>query len=843
MLYLFEDCELDLARVVLRREGHEAKVEPQVFDLLRFLIERRGHLVRKDELLDEVWGDRFVSESALTTRIKSARRAVGDDGASQRVIRTVHGKGYEFVADVRVADAAAAANDACPTTAARVRWSVPSALHGLVGRDGLLEQLEKSVATSRLVTLVGTGGVGKTSVAYELARRVAGDYRDGVYLVELATVVDEDATCEAFATALDVSTKQSTLIEDAIVDMLRARRALLVLDNCEHLVETVAALVGRILGAAPDLSIVATSREPLSLTGEHVWTVEPLATAASADVAGLELASVPAIALFVERARAADPSFRLTPATAPAVVEICRRLDGIPLAIELAASRARSVDVGEIASRLDVRFRLLKGSRRDVDPRHRTLHDAISWSYDLLDADEQRVFTALAVFAGQFDLGVAESICQGDDVLDLLTRLVQRSMVAVRRADSGGTRYELLETLREYGRSRLDDERRATMFGAHARQFASIARSVEIDLGTPQEIDAVARADGSFADLRAAQRFALEVEDFDTAFGLICATREYAMRAMRYEVFAWADSSSRLDAGVGHPLHPMITGVRAYGAFVRGEFDAALTLAHSARCTDAASGLEPSGLTERVLANVLCTMGEYDLGLIEIARQLEIAERSGDDSQLAHALYMQSMASSWAGDFDEARRLIERTRRSARRTGALTDLASASIAEGFAARDDAAALDAFATADHLAGMASNRWMSAFARTEACGLLVHRGRLTEGCAGLAETVDTWYRAGEWAQQWHTLSRCLIALDRIGQHEVAAQVIGAIEAHFTLGAPPVMPTLRDLAFQSRAAIRVRLGADRFLEQQIVGASLPVGVVVDRTRTALLGRPSSE
>ena len=261
--------------------------------------------------------------------------------------------------------------------------AVPPALHALVGRETLLQLLEHEMTTIRMVTLVGTGGVGKTTVAYELARRLGGNYCDGNYVVALSTVVDEDATGEAFASALDVYTPQSTSIEDAIVDMLRARRALLVIDNCEHLVEPVAALVGRILGAAPELSILATSREALAVNGEHVWTVEPLDTGTGSDVTGHDLGAVPAVALFVERARAADPMFKLNAITAPAVLEICRRLDGIPLAIELAASRARSVDVSEIARRLDERFRMLNGVRRGVNPRHRTLHDAISWSYDL----------------------------------------------------------------------------------------------------------------------------------------------------------------------------------------------------------------------------------------------------------------------------------------------------------------------------------------------------------------------------------------------------------------------------------------------------------------------------
>ena len=323
---------------MLRRDGREIRVEPQVFDLLSFLVQRRGEVVRKEELLDKVWGDRFVSESALTTQIKSVRQVVGDAGSLQSVIRTVHGKGYEFVADVVLVEEPDADAGHVPVVH-ETRSSLPAAVQHLIGRGALLEVLAEEMATHRLLTLVGTGGVGKTSVGYELARRVAGNYVDGVHLVELVTVVDEGATFEAFATALDVNTRQRASIEDAIVDMLRPRNSLLVLDNCEHLVESVAGLVNRILRAAPAVSVLATSREPLAVTGEHVWTVEPLSIDGGPNVSRFDLAEVPAVALFVERARAADPGFGLNATNASAVIEICRRLDGIPLAIELAAAR------------------------------------------------------------------------------------------------------------------------------------------------------------------------------------------------------------------------------------------------------------------------------------------------------------------------------------------------------------------------------------------------------------------------------------------------------------------------------------------------------------------------
>ena len=839
MIVRFANCELDLGRVLLRRDGQELHIEPQAFNVLSYLIERRGEVVRKAELLDHVWGDRFVSEAALTTQIRSVRQAVGDDGSLQRVIRTVHGKGYEFVADVRVVGDDPPGDDDRPSATPPSR--LPASVQTLIGRDALLVSLVEQMATSRLVTLVGTGGVGKTSVGYELARRVAGNYADGVYAVELVTVVDEGATFEAFATALDVNTRQRASVEDAIVDMLRARHALLLLDNCEHLVELVAELVSRILRAAPAVSIVATSREPLAVAGEHVWTIEPLPTDGGAGVSGFDVASVPAVALFVERARAADPGFELDARAAPAVVEICRRLDGIPLAIELAASRARALGVTEIALRLDERFRLLKAVRRGTDPRHRTLHDAISWSYDLLEEDEQRLFAALGVFAGPFDLGAAEAVCSGGDVLDLLTRLTERSMLAVRRPAGGGTRYEMLETLREYGRQRLDDRRSVELFTAHADHFAMVARSVEADVQTAAEARASAAAEAAFADLRAAQRFALQVGDLDSAFGLIGSMREYAMRALRYEVFAWAEAASLLPGTEGHRLRPLMTGTHAYGAWVRGEYDRAVTLAHRARDEERSSGATPSGLAERVLANVYYTTGQIDHGMEEAARLIELAEESGNDSRLAHACYLHSVASSSRGAFEEGRRLAARVRDVGSRTGSPTDLASAYVAEGYAADpDDASALEAFEAADRLARSAGNRWMSAFARTEASGILVRRGQLPEACASLAEMVDLWYRAGEWSQQWHTLSRCMMALDRIGRPEIAAEVVGAIDAHAAMGAPPSMASLRELAFDTRDSLAEQLGADRTEERRLVGASRPLVATVDRVRSALLGRP---
>ena len=834
MILRFANCELDLDRIVLRRGGHEVKLEPKAFDLLAYLVQHSGTVVRKEELLDEIWGDRFVSESALTTRIKAVRQAVDDDGTRQAIIRTVHGKGYEFVAAIETLRGPVAP----PAPAAPTIAGLGTAIQPLIGRDSLMALLDDALATHRLITLVGPGGVGKTSLGLELARRAAPNYSDGVHVVELVSVVDEEATSAAFATAIDVNLRRSSSIDEAIVEMLRPRHSLLLLDNCEHLVEPVAALVGRILREAPVVSVVATSREPLAVAGEQVWSVEPLSTAAPEMEISCDTAmAIPAVALFVARARAADPTFVFDDDTARMVVEICRRLDGIPLAIELAAARARAIGVAEIAGRLDERFALLKAMRRGSDPRHRTMRDAISWSYDMLGSDEQELFTALSVFAGSFDLHSAEAVSRSDDTLDLLTRLTERSMLSVRPQPGGATRYELLETLRDYGRTRLDDERAAELFTRHAVHFASEAASVASELCGPDEARAMAHAESSFADLRSAQYFAIEIGSLDHAFGLIGSIREFAMRAMRYEVFAWADAACRTPGALDHPLAPLLTGMRAYGAWVRGEFDLAVSLAEETRRLEQVLSVPPTGLAERVLANVLYIVDRSDLGNIEAARQIELAEASGNASRLVHACYMGAVALNSEGAYDEAHSLVARAREVAQKTRCPTDLASAAVAEGFAGRTESDALEAFVRADRIARTAGNRWMSAFAYTEASGLRVARGEVAEGCAGLAEMVALWYRAGEWSQQWHTLSRCVIALHRIGNAEFAAELVGSIEAHAKLGVAPMSSILHDVAFATRDALTRELGEARATELRLAGAASPVEDIVLRTRRALL------
>jgi predicted ATPase len=732
---------------------------------------------------------------------------------------------------------------------------LPVAVQPLIGRKDLVLELREALRGARLLTLLGPGGVGKTSLAYELARISQHDFRDGVFAVELVSVREEGAMGGALATALHIQVRHGESLADTVVDMLRPRQALLLIDNCEHLATLLGPLVDRVLRAAPGVTVLATSREPLAVQSEQRWPIEPLPVAAVPAEDGSQdgsvehrasaveaLRQVPAIALFVERACASDPEFLFDEATAEPVAEICRRLDGMPLAIELAAARVRAAGVSEIASRLDQRFRLLKGGRRGGDPRHQTLLDAVRWSCDLLAPDEQRLFRELSVFAGQFTLRDAAEVCgQRDelDALDLIAALSERSMLSVRTVHSRGRRYELLETLGAYGRAQLTDDERKGLSHTHAQHFAQVARDLAQAQGGSDEGQASHQTEQAFSDLRAAQAFALQEGDLDTALELICSAREYGMRAMRYEVLNWAQAAGEAAGVEEHELAPTLTGMRGYRAWLRGEFDTALRLAAAAEAEEARRDARPSGLAQRVQANVLFAQGDVERGMSSIDRQYEIADAQGNKSQIVHAAYMGSVANSSRGDYEQAEMFAARALSLGLETRSPTDLASGWVAKGFAAHADLEeALHAFSESERFATLAGNRWMSTFARTEASGVLLRKGELQAACEGLAQAVDIWHRAGEWSQQWLTLGRCVVALSDIDELELAAMAIGAVEQRTALGTPPFVEYLRDRATAAAGLLSERLGAAHFEELRAAGAALPVVDVIHRTRSALLG-----
>jgi len=364
------------------------------------------------------------------------------------------------------------------------RHNLPAALTSFVGREQELSSIPPRLRAARLLTLSGVGGSGKTRLAVELARRLVQEYRDGVWLVELAQVTDPTLVPHRLAAVLDVEESADRPLEQALAVAHRNSQLLLVLDNCEHLLDACAALVDLLLRECPSLQVLATSREPIGIPGEVTWAVFPLATPdPQVDGSVDKIERSPAVRLFVDRASAAQPSFVLDSNNAEPVAQICRRLDGIPLALELAAARLDALTPDQLASRLDQRFALLTGGNRAALPRQQTLAATIDWSYQLLSETQQLVFERLSVFASRWTLEAAESVCAGDgvaadEVLDALLQLFRKSLVVKIDVRHGSPRYGLLETLRQFGWHKLLD-RGAELAAIRERHAAYYSALVE----------------------------------------------------------------------------------------------------------------------------------------------------------------------------------------------------------------------------------------------------------------------------------------------------------------------------------------------------------------------------
>ncbi|GGF49806.1 hypothetical protein GCM10011611_65290 [Aliidongia dinghuensis] len=496
-------------------DGQAVELGSRAFDLLVALIESRGTIVSKEEIIRRVWPDVVVDEANLRVQLAKVRKALDDD---RHLIRTVPSRGYLFAGDVPVAidpmPDGAAIGPAPPVTSAEIvpepLGNLPKPMHSLIGRSIQLMDLRHSIGQHRLVTLVGPGGIGKTRLAIAAGRAMAPSFPDGVWLIDLAPLADPQAVTSVAATVLGIRLSQMETAVSAIASAIGTRRMLLIFDNCEHLIGAAAELIRQSLARAPGLSVVATSQERLDIQGEQVCRLGPLDVPSDArgDVLGFG-----AVALFVERACAADRSFVLDQVSRERVVEICRRLDGIPLALEMAAARVPLLGLGGLLKGLDERLRMLKGSKHGIRDRHRTLLDMVEWSYGLLDRADQEVFRRLAIFAGLFSLEAAAAVAGSDrsdrwDMADSLGRLLDKSLIAIEPGEP--PHYRLLETLRLYAAERLAESgEREACAERHARYFAERSGQVHDAWPTTPEPAWLAMAQLDLDNIRVALDWAL----------------------------------------------------------------------------------------------------------------------------------------------------------------------------------------------------------------------------------------------------------------------------------------------------------------------------------------------
>ena len=491
-------------------DGRPIKLGGRAFDVLMALIEAHGAVVSKDALMARVWPGRIIEENSLAAQIAALRAALG---AERALIRTVSGRGYQFTGEIRVVPASPDKAGAAVATAEPVSvlppTNVPEPVSELIGREEELSEILNLVTTHRLVTLTGAGGIGKTTLALALAGELRPHFADGVRLAEFSALADPGLVPATVAAAVGLELGGGEASAQRVAQALADRRVLLVLDTCEHVIAAAATMAEAMLGAGSAVHIIATSREPLRAGGEWVYPVQPLAVPAVDVAADDEPLRYGAVRLFIERARAAEPHFVPDRRLMAMIAAICRRLDGIPLAIELAAARAAALGIEALAARLDDRFRLLTGGRRTALPRHQALRATLDWGYELLAEPERVLLRRLAIFAGQFSLEAAAAVAASSElavpeVIEGLLGLVAKSLV-VAGGEGAVTRYRLLDTTRAYALEKLDESgERDRLARRHAEYYRDLFERAEAEWETRPTAEWLADYGRQIDNLRAA---------------------------------------------------------------------------------------------------------------------------------------------------------------------------------------------------------------------------------------------------------------------------------------------------------------------------------------------------
>ena len=696
---------------------------------------------------------------ALETYRKTRDRLVDELGVDPSpLLQNVHQQILDGEAAPRVEVAGPAVR-----VATRPLAGLPRRATSFVGREPDLGDIGAALAHGPLVTLTGVGGVGKTRLALEVAEREQSRFADGVAICELAPIEDGSAVSHAVAAVLRLQQQQGLGIEDTVIEYLRTREMLLVIDNCEHVLNDAALLLDRIAGHCPGVTILATSREALGIAGERIVPVEPL----SVDDATV---------LFADRAKATRSDFDLEREPVGAVAEICRRLDGLPLAIELAAARMRAMSSLDVARRLD-RQRLLTGGARGAHPRQQSLSATIDWSYHLLSEPEQALFVRLSVFAGGFDIDGAHGVCgdedtEEDDTLELLTGLIDKSMVTAR----GGTqtsRFNILETLRAYGRDRLRENMLDDVHAVrHAAYFTALAERAAAGMHGADERVWVLQMLPDYDNLRAAFEHAMTEEDIDLAMRLVTSLPEFVHLRIGYESSGWAERLLE-QAPPEHPLFAATVGFAARGAWNRGDFARARAIAVLAEDRVPRRGNGRVAYPGDVLADLALYEGDGAAALTHYEAEMNRARTDDDPIRLVWTLFYVAICHAALRKPEDGLAAATEAMQVSESTGNPSARSMARYALGLVLKkaEPERALTLFDEAAELAASVQNFWWHGIALMEAASTRAVHADTSDAATALIEVLDHWDRVGDWSQQWLNLRYVTRFLLRAGAQDDA------------------------------------------------------------------------
>lgn len=702
--------------------------------------------------------------------------------------------------------------------------NLPSVSTSLIGRENDVKKIADLVREHRLVTLTGVGGVGKTRLAMQVGAELLDEFGDGAWLVELAQVDDPESVDDAVATALGVRPQAGRSVADSLAAALLGRRLLLILDNCEHVLDAAADVVETLLADTRGVHVIATSREGFGSSGEHVWAVPSLDVRSGPNSAAVEL--------FVERARSVVAGFSLTDdADRDIVTEICVRLDGLALAIELAAARMVSMTPAEVRDRLDDRFRLLAGARRGSG-RHQTLRQAVAWSYDLLDDDERHMLDRCSTFASGFDLAAATAICGGgaDDytVLDLLESLVRKSLVAIGQA-AGHTRYELLETIRQYAREQLDEAAVTEIRHRHARYFADQVIAHWKLWSGPEQRRTLEWVAVEFANLRSAFRWAADNGDLVTATAVAAHTVPLSCWVQMFEPIGWTEEILAAATAADVPQLPRLYTSASFSMFTQG---GQVAVERASKAVELGAdprydSFEPgwSALWE-VGANVYA--GHLDR-TVELAA--ELAARPGVARVAGLMMLVVSLPA--VGRADEARQLVDETLEAARELGNPHWIAMALLGSGraFADTEPERALASLREAIRLTRDSGQTFFENTVARDLGVLEGSHGDLDEALLLFDSAIDACHRSGSIAAAAALLASLTVLMDRLGESETAATIYGTTHGYAVSDWEPHLGAVVE-------HLRAELGDQRFEACARHGASMQFGDRVQYARQRIKG-----